>query len=212
MMTSLDKINVTVLAALIAGAITIVGWFVTKVLERRQKRIEFRRAYVQQQIEQFYGPLYSLIWQLFSKSDLQERIIQKCRLNSDEQERVRRYFFETHFFPLHSRIKEILDSKLYLVDGTEMPLSVYQYLTHAQQEHVQRQLWTELGISTMDVQGTTFPHEFFKTIEDTLKKLMREYEISVQQLKSGTSATDKAFAEQADQERKLMKRITRESC
>jgi len=211
MLASLDKIDVSFLVAVIAGSITVIGWFVTKALERNQKRVEFRRAYIQQQIEQFYGPLYSLIWQLFSNSNLQDRIIRTCRLGSDEQKRVQQYFFETHFFPIHQRIKEILDSKLYLVDGTEMPLSVYEYLTHAQQEDIQRQLWTSHGISTVAVQGTPFPQPFFTTVEETLKKLMREYEISVEQLKSGSSATDKALAKQAEEERKFMRDIASEA-
>jgi hypothetical protein len=160
MLTGLDKINASIVVAFIAGAISVIGWFVTKALERRQKRVEFRRAYVQRQIEEFYGPVYSLIWQLFTNRDLQDRILQKCKLSNDEEQRVRQYFFETHFFPLHSRITEILESKLYLVDGTEMPLSVYEYLKHAQQEDVQRQLWVNHGISTIAVQVCLFLMSF----------------------------------------------------
>jgi hypothetical protein len=40
---------------------------------------------------------------------------------------------------------------------------------------------------------------------------MREYEISVEQLKGGTSASDKAQAEQAETEKKLMQKIAREA-
>ena len=107
MMSSLDKLNVSIVVALIAGSITIIGWFVTKALERRQKRLEFRRAYIQQQIEDFYGPLYSLIWQLFSSRELQQRITDRCRLSDAEQENVRQYFFEKHFLPLHQRVTQI---------------------------------------------------------------------------------------------------------
>jgi hypothetical protein len=209
-LTSLDKLNVSIVS-LIAGSITIIGWFVTKALERRQKRIEFRRAYIQQQIEDFYGPLYSLIWQLFSSRELQQRISDRCQLSSAEQESVRQYFFEKHFFPLHQRITQILDSKLYLLDGAEMPLSVYEYLKHSQQEDIQRELWMSYSISTTAVVGTPFPNAFYKHVQDTLKKLMREYEVSVEQLKSGTSATDKALAKQAEEERRLMQRISDEA-
>jgi len=180
--------NASILVALITGMITVVGWFTTKSLDRRQKRVEFRRAYVQRQIEEFYGPLYSLIWQIFSSNSLQQRMLQECPLNEDEKKRVKQYFFEVHFLPLHARIKNILDSKLYLIDGTEMPLCVYECLTHSQQEDTQRQLWITQGVSTTAVRGTSFPPGFFEMVEQTLKKLMREYEISVQELKTGVSA------------------------
>lgn len=43
------------------GGVTMLGWFTTKGLERRQRRADSRRLYIQKQIEEFYGPLYSLI-------------------------------------------------------------------------------------------------------------------------------------------------------
>jgi hypothetical protein len=192
-----DRANAPILVALITGFITVVGWFAAKWLDRQQQRNESRRAYIQRQIEEFYGPIYSLMWQMFSSNGLQQRILSKCKLSHEEQERVRQYFFETHFFPLHARIRGILETKLYLVDGTEMPRSVYDYLTHSQQEDIQRQLWTERGISTIAVHGTAFPPDFFDMVESTLKKLMREYEVSVQQLKRGSSNEEDKREERA---------------
>jgi len=211
MIIVIDKTDVPIYAALVTAVVTIVGWFITKALERQQKRVEFRRSYIQRQIEEFYGPLYSLVWQIFSSNSLQHLIVTQCALNSEEREKVRNYFFEMHFLPLHTRIREILETKLYLVDGTEMPLSIYEYLTHSQQEDIQRQLWTIHRVSTIAVPGKPFPPKFFPMIESTLKKLMREYEISVEQLKSGYSASDRAMAKEADAERKLMQRVAEDA-
>ena len=92
-----------------------------------------------------------------------------------------------------------------------MPLSVYEYLKHSQQEDIQRELWVSYSISTIAVPGTVFPHDFYKHVQDKLKKLMREYEVSLEQLKIGASAMDKAAAKQAEEERKLMERISHDA-
>lgn len=209
MTAEIERINGSILVTLITGMVTVVGWFATKGLERRQKRIEFRRAYIQRQIEEFYGPLYSLLWQLFSSNSLQQRMTTQCSFSEDEKNRVQQYFFEAHFLPLHARIKSILDSKLYLVDGTDMPRSFYDYLTHSLQEDTQRQLWINQGISTVAVRGTSFPPEFYETVEETLKKLMREYEISVQELKIGFWGKNRSQKEKDRAEKEVMRDIER---
>jgi hypothetical protein len=204
--------EIPVIVALIAAVITIAGWFVTKNLDRRQKRAEFRRAYIQRQIEEFYGPLYSLIWQIFSSNKLKERILMQCSLDEDEQTRVRRYFSDNYFLPLHARIKSILESKLYLVEGTSMPESIYEYLSHSLQEDTQYTLWAAHGISTIDVRGTSFPQSFYEAIESTLKQLMLEYEVNVQELKTGASAEDKLLEEKRHAERERIKAIAMDEC
>jgi len=181
--------DVTLLVAVLTGAVTVSGWFTTKYLERRQKRAEFRRTYIERQIEEFYGPIYSLIWQIFTTSELKDRILHRCQLNAEEKNRVQEYFSETYFRPLHTRIKTILETKLYLVDGTEMPDSVYTYLRHSMQEDSQHRLWKEQGVSTAAVPGEPFPKAFHDTIKDTLQKLMGEYEVNVQELKTGTAGS-----------------------
>ncbi len=112
-------------------------------------------------------------------------MLNECRLKGDESERVSAYFASTYFAPLHARIKEILESKLYLVDGKAMPWSFYKYLSHTMQEETQHSLWTAEKIDTSAIPGTEFPDGFYTNVDETLQKLMEEYEISVQDLKTG---------------------------
>lgn len=155
--------TVTLLVACLTALVTMLGWFATKGLERRQKRADSRRAYIQKQIEEFYGPLYRLIWQVFTAKHLKDRVLNECRLSLDQAARVHTYFASTYFAPLHARIKEILESKLYLVDGKAMPGSFYEYLSHTMQEDTQHSLWTEEQIGTSAIQGPSFPTAFTRT-------------------------------------------------
>jgi hypothetical protein len=161
---------------------------VTKTLDaraqRRLKQAEFRRVYIQSQIEEFYGPLYSLMWQIFSANDLKERLLEGAQLGEAERRTIEEFFTETQFIPLHARIKTILENKLYLIDGTKVPDSLFEYLTHSLQENTQHLLWAEKKISTGYLEGTPFPSKFYKLIEKTLKDLMVEYESNVNELKA----------------------------
>lgn len=182
---NLSQSSVTLLVACLTAVVTMLGWFISKALERRQKLADSRRLYIQKQIEEFYGPLYSLIWQIFTANHLKDRVLNECRLSADQTARVHSHFASTYFAPLHARIKEILESKLYLVDGKAMPWSFYEYLSHTMQEDTQRCLWMEEQIDTSAIHGTEFPDGFYTNVDETLQKLMEEYEISVQDLKTG---------------------------
>jgi hypothetical protein len=169
------------------AAVTVGLWFGNKTVERRQKRAEFRRAYIERQIEEFYGPLFSLIWQIFTTNDIKDQILENCPLTEEEQGRAEQYFTKTYFLPLHARAKDILETKLYLVDGTEMPQSVYEYLRHVLQQDSQFRLWADAGLKTDAVEGEPFPPSLFPTIQRTLKKLMVEYEVNLEELRTGTA-------------------------
>lgn len=173
--------------ALITGAVTAAGWFITRILDsvnsRRNKRSEIRQQHVQKQIEEFYGPLFSLVWQVFNNNHLQYRILSSDRLDRDQQGRVKEYFANICFKPIHEEIRQILKSKLYLVEGAEMPLCFYDYLQHSLQEIIQHDLWSLQQIDTSFVAGLPFPQPFFDEIERSLKRLMAEYESKVDALR-----------------------------
>ena len=90
----------TLIAALVAATATAAGWVVSYAYGRRRdaqaKELELRVRYRQRQIEELYGPLFSLIEQVFSAAEVQDRILpeEKAALNDVDQDRVRRFFWE----------------------------------------------------------------------------------------------------------------------
>ena len=172
----------TLIAALVAATATAAGWVVSYAYGRRRdaqaKELELRVRYRQRQIEELYGPLFSLIEQVFSADEVQERILPQGAqvLSDEEQDRVRRFFWEQQFAPLHKEIRQLLRTKLYLLEGAELPDSLSQYLEHATQEECQRRLWYESGVSTSHVAGEPWPSDFYDEIKSTLTRLMKEYQ------------------------------------
>jgi hypothetical protein len=114
-----------VTVALIGAVVVAAGWLVLHQLERsgedRRRRLERRLEYATRQIEEFYGPLFNLVHQIFLANHVQHAIVSATdesgqRRLSGEQEAVVRDFFQTeHFSPLHEEINAILKHKLHLI-------------------------------------------------------------------------------------------------
>lgn len=178
--------------ALISGAVLAVGWFVSNSLTRRaetKRRIaESNMKHCEKQIEEFYGPMFNLVHQIFLYNHVEFSLLESPEANDQLTERHREtiedFFCEEYFVPLHRQINEVLKAKLYLVEGTSMPDSVYAYLRHANQESVQRTLWKRFSIGTSYVQGIEFPDALYEDIERDFKKVMDRYENAVQDLRA----------------------------
>jgi hypothetical protein len=171
----------------LTGVLTACGWFVTKRIDVRAqtklKQAEFRRAHVQRQIEEFYGPLYSLVWQIFATNDLKYAMLRHPEMDEDKKSQIEDYFATKYFLPLHDRAKDILEKKLYLVEGTKMPESFQAYLRTALQETVQRDLWSSKNLDTSFIKGKPWPSRFYDDISSSLTRLMEAYEEDVQLLR-----------------------------
>jgi hypothetical protein len=175
------------LPALLTAGVAILGWFATSHLARRReeekRRTDSTIKYLERQIEEFYGPLFSVLHQIFVAYDVQSRIVQGLRGWEDQQRAAQEeskvvQFFQKHYFiPLHEEMKLILKSKLYLMQGSEMPTSLYKYLRHSIQERAQFELWNEMGVDTSFVKGLPYPSNLYEELKASLEDLLRRYEV-----------------------------------
>jgi hypothetical protein len=165
--------------AILAAVITIAGWYATyayaKKREDRTRRIEIWLKYRQRQIEELYGPLLSLIEQIFNVWQVRENILQSgsASYSQDQQDQIKNFVWREYFSPLHREIGGLLRTKLYLLEGGEMPPSFSTYLEHATQEACQHRLWDELKLQTSG--GTPWPRDFYEDVKRTLERLMKEH-------------------------------------
>lgn len=143
------------------------------------------RGYSPRQIEEFYGPLYNLVSEIAVSKEVLDAIVESescAKLTADEVVKVKILIRETHMKPLHDQIIATLHSKLYLVDGIDVPSSFREYLRHAIQERLQREIWTQLQVSTVHVRGRPFPPEFRQDVHRGLLAVMEKYEDTVADL------------------------------
>lgn len=171
----------TVEVAAITAAVTMLGWVVSSVLTKRREKatqqLERTVHYLERQIEEFYGPLFNLVHQVVIANHVLFSILSSR--SSDvvraDAGKVREFFQDNYFFPLHQQINEILKSKLYLIEGTQLPEPIYQYLRHAAQERAQALLWRQSGIDTSYVAGLPYPNELYDVIKGGLDEVMQRY-------------------------------------
>lgn len=171
---------------LITGAVTALGWYATyayaKMREDRTRRLDLLLKFRVQQIEMLYGRLLSLIEQIFNVWQVRENVLQGTAYSAEDQRRIREFFLQHYFTPLHQEIGALLRTKLYLLEGGRLPDSFTEYLEHATQEACQHRLWSELGIDSSKVPGRGWPQAFDKDAKTALDRLMAEYQTGLARL------------------------------
>jgi hypothetical protein len=154
----------------------------SRTAEDRRRKVEGLMQHYERQIEEFYGPLFNSVHQIFLANDVQSAILDN--ITGDAAEPVRDYFYETYFRPLHNDVQQVLRTKLYLVEGRDIPDSFYRYLQHAAQERDQRTLWKQFRIDTTFLKGQPWPGKFYKDVKTGLERAMRNHEDCLDGLKA----------------------------
>ncbi len=174
-------------AAIITGCITMIGWIVsyylTKQKENSTKRLQLQIEYVSRQIEEFYGPVFSLINQLDMYYITKTKIVDNSGIASNDKVRIDVFVRESYFYQLHSEIRHLIKTKFHLLEESELPDSYKLYLQHSIQETLQIEIWNKLNINTVCVKGLEWPNEFDKHIERELNSLKAKYDMLINKLR-----------------------------
>lgn len=135
---------------------------------RREKN---RFDYVQKQIEELYSPLVGLIQVSKNVHDIAVR--KQAAQASGE---VRRYFVENYLIPINKEIAQLIQSKIHLIEGEELPESFGVFLEHQTYYMVLHRLWKKEGQESDDVNGPKWPTDFENDARRTLKELRKRYQ------------------------------------
>lgn len=148
----------------------------------RVRKLESQLKHYERQMEEFYGPLFNAVHQIFIANHIQYDLLIASdengskRLSPEAIEQVRRYYHSLYFRDLHDQVRTIIGTKLYLIDGAKMPESFYQYLKHSAQEADQRTLWEEYRIDTSFLEGQPWPKRFYSDIKEGFESAMKRYQ------------------------------------
>ena len=152
-----------------------------RLSEDRTRKLERLLRHYERQVEEFYGPLWNMVHQLYVCNETKDKITK--RLSPEEVGKVEEYYQRNYFRPLHDEIRQIIKTKLYLVDGTSMPESFYAYLRHATQERDQRELAGLHNVHTPFLRGVPWPSEFHDEIRSGFDLAMKNYQQCLDGLK-----------------------------
>lgn len=173
----------TVIAASIAAAIGVTGWFVGHLLasrrEDRTKRLALTIERTDKQMSEFYSPLLSLLEQLDTVARVKD---QMCRQEPHNAKLIATIAYKECFFPLHQQILEILQHKLHLLEGRDIPSSIVDYFHHFASENMYWRMTEEQHVAT-SVTVSRFPSTFYYDIKKDLARVNERYEMRVRELR-----------------------------
>jgi hypothetical protein len=150
--------------------------------EDRARKLERLLRHYERQVEEFYGPLWNMVHQLYVCNHTKSQLVSGVR--GEQISKVEEYYQNAYFGPLHNEIREIIKTKLYLVEGAEMPQSFYAYLKHALQERDQRTLAKDYRVDTSFLPGIEWPSQFHADIKQGFDSAMKNYEACLAGLKA----------------------------
>ena len=178
--------NIQILATILTGLVTITSLIISNYFMRRKedrtKRLQIRIEYASKQIEEFYGPLYSLIQQMKNYKSVRQSIIMPQDIPPDEVNKIKIFFREEYQMPLNNEIRDLIKNKFHLIEGKELPSSFWTFLQYSTQQSAQVRLWKELQMETHHIQGTPWPNEFEEDVKKTVTELINRYDSLLKEL------------------------------
>ena len=170
---TMDQSTVAIIVASIAAGVTVLGWNVSHFLasrrEDRTRRIETTINRLERQIEEFYGPIFNRIEQIFGVWRVRKGILRG--LEENKRESIDILIWKEYFLPLHTELRELFKAKLYLVDGASVPESFREYLSHSTGQLVQQTI-DDRHVNTANMVENPWPGEFANDVRSAIKSIL----------------------------------------
>ena len=142
-------------------------------------------AFLDRQISELYGPLFSLIDRLDVVYEIEHGIVDPNNLSEEQKGIVRDYIQKNYYSVVHAQIDEILRTKLYLIDAAQVPDNYREYVAHATQSDIQKALFSEFRIPTDHLKGVEYPGDINGNIDESLKSALQRKALLLSKRASG---------------------------
>lgn len=174
---------VALIAAIISAISTIQGWRVEQRRLREQQLREFQIKYRQQQIEELYGPLWGMVQKHKSIYEVAKKILPNDgkkvkwdQFQGDDSD-IWNFFLDNYRNPIQSKMAELINAKVQLLENGIMPESFQRFLDHESVSNCLNSLWKATGKSSLEVVGPDpYPEEFDRDVKSTLDELRKDYD------------------------------------
>lgn len=182
------------IGALVGGTVTMLGWFANYHLSRKKEmethRRETSQQHLERQIEELYGPLWGLIQQSEAVYDVACQRLPSANGKvtptefNEQESKIWNYLKDAFFLPINIQIAELLRTKVYLVESSEIPISFKDFLSYQAQFEVLHRLWKDKEIDSKQIHGIGWPAQFNLDVAESLGKLRKRYRDQLQQADS----------------------------
>jgi hypothetical protein len=170
-----------VTTAIIAGAVSVVGWFTNSLLSSRADRIHARLAaqlsYVERQLAELYGPLAFLLYEgNASFADLLNTLgrsyVFKGGAPLPKPELQLWLFWVDHdLMPRNAAMQSLLENRSHLIEGSALPDSYVAFLDHYNSWRVRHERWKLEGIEYSWHSNINWPMQFEVDVIKTFHRL-----------------------------------------
>jgi len=171
--------------AIIGACVSITGWLVNHIFStsaaKRQERLNFQLEFTKQQLEELYGPLVFLVLEGHRTfKDLLEAfgrnyIFKKDETLSEDELKTWLFWTENDFFPRNEKIKQLISSKTYLIEGEKVPESWLMFLDHYNSWKINHDRWSKEGIEYSWHSRVNWPDDFEKDVISTFEMLKKRH-------------------------------------
>ncbi|MEU0788828.1 hypothetical protein ABZ342_02100 [Amycolatopsis sp. NPDC005961] len=177
--------NAAVVVGVIAASVSIVGWFVSHVLnsraERRRVRLAAQLAHVGKQLEELYGPLAVLSYEgRASFRDLLGTLgrdyvpLTELPIPQDILD-LWLFWVDHDFMPRNAAVQQLVATKSHLIDGGDLPDSYRQFIDHYNSWRMSHERWKQQGIAYSWHSKTEWPSDFDRDVIKTYRDLLRRH-------------------------------------
>ena len=172
-------------AALIAGSVAAVGWFVSYTFTTVSNILSSKRAaalaHIEKQLEELYGPLAFLVLegeQTFR--ELLDALGRDYIFDSNDKisaEDLKLWLFwaENDFMPRNLRIKTLLSEKTHLLYDSEMVASYLQFLNHHNSWMIRHLRWQKEHVEYSWHSNINYPEHFTEDVLNAFSELQKEH-------------------------------------
>jgi hypothetical protein len=177
--------NPPITAAVIAAAVSVLGWVLNHILssrsERKRARLTARLGHIERQLSELYGPLAFLIHEgRATFTDLLQNLGRTYIFQGDEplpadELNLWLFWVDHELMPRNEKIQTILSANAHLIAGDELPTSYVRFLDHYNSWRMTHERWKAEGIAYSWHSKINWPTDFEDEILTTFRRLMRTH-------------------------------------
>jgi len=173
--------DTSVLLALLAASVTLLGWLINYILtgrdERRRKQLEESLARMESQLQELYGPLAFAIQegqrthQDLLKALGRDHVFVEGKELTEDELKTWLFWVENDLFPRNERIKTLLLDKTHLIDDEQVPQSYLDFLEHYNSWKINHLRWQKEQVKYPWRSNLAFPDQFAAQVLATFEAL-----------------------------------------
>jgi hypothetical protein len=178
------ELSQTIIVALVAGAITAIGWLANyayaKRTDRYKQELAARLAHVERQLERLYGPLVFLVHEgEASFSDLLDTLKRRHVFSSsgsisEEDLPIWLFWIDHDLMPRNAAIQALLSSQSHLIVGDKLADSYIEFIKHYNTWKVNHARWKVDGVRYSWRSKTNWPTGFAAEVKQSFEMLKQE--------------------------------------